>query len=470
MMAFRFTPLVHLALAVFLALMLATASARPMLASRAGPPSEDPFYDPPEGFENEAPGTILRQRTIDATFFKTIPNPVEAHQLLYRTEAIDGAAIATVTTVFKPWFPMDDRWISFHTAYDSSSPKCSPSNIYRAGGETKNVIVAAEMLIIEAYLILGYVVASPDYEGPDAAFAAGHLEGMGVLDGIRAVDHFKDTVGITSDNPKVVGIGYSGGAIATGWAASLHPHYAPDLNVHGWVQGGTPVNLTSTLLYIDGTSKSGFTPIAVDGLSKPSAYGERWMPLLNRIVTPQGEEALEFAETHCATAVLDNFKGKSIFSPNFQTLGRDILENPVVSSVLSQNVMGTKRENAPTAPMFVYHTTQDNTIPYSDASQLVDRWCGYGSDVQFTTFRAGSHSVTEVFGIPYVMDFIDNAFDGKVASGCSREGAAASFLDLLSLDSSLADVIKALIELFISAGQDDDTVLQDLKDFVNAIF
>ncbi|RMJ24162.1 secretory lipase [Aspergillus sp. HF37] len=443
-MAFRFTPSVRLALAAFLAMMLATASARPMLASRAGPPSEDPFYDPPEGFENEAPGTILRQRTIDATFFKTIPNPVETHQLLYRTEAIDGAAVATVTTVFKPWFPMDDRWISFHTAYDSSSPKCSPSNIYRAGGETKNVIVAAEMLIIEAYLILGYVVASPDYEGPDAAFAAGHLEGCWYRLLGRRHRH--------------------------GLGSSLHPHYAPDLNVHGWVQGGTPVNLTSTLLYIDGTAKSGFTPIAIDGLSKPSAYGERWMPLLNRIVTPQGETALEFAETHCATAVLDNFKGKSIFSPNFQSLGRDILENPVVSSVLSQNVMGVKRENAPTAPMFVYHTTQDNTIPYSDASQLVDRWCGYGSDVQFTTFRAGSHSVTEVFGIPYVMDFIDNAFDGKVPSGCSREGAVASFFDLLSLDSSLADVIKALIELFVSAGQDDDTILQDLKDFVNAIF
>lgn len=471
MMAFRLVPLVRLALAALMAFMFATTSARPMPASLAEPRSnDDPFYDPPEGFESAAPGTILRERTIAASFFNIIPNPVEAHQLLYRTTAIDGDAIATVTTVFKPWFPKDDRWISFHTAYDSSSPKCSPSHVYKLGGETKNSIVAAEMLIIEAYLTLGYVVASPDYEGPDAAFAAGHLEGMGVLDGIRAVENFKDKVGLTNDNPKVIGVGYSGGAIATGWAASLQPHYAPELNVNGWVHGGTPVNLTSTLLYIDGTSHSGFTPIAVDGLSKPSAYGKRWNPLLNQIVTPNGAAALEYASTHCATANLAYFEGKSIFSPNFQTLGRGIIDNPVISSALSQNVMGMKEKNAPTAPMFMYHSTKDNTIPYDDASHLVDRWCSYGTDVQFTTFRAGSHPVTEVFGIPYVIHFMENAFEGSAPSGCIREGAAASFLDLLSLDPALTDILKAIINMFVNLSKDDDTILQDLKDFVNSIF
>lgn len=469
-MAFRFVPLVRLAVAAIMALTFATTSARPMPASVKQPRSDDSFYDPPDGFESEAPGTILRERTIVASFFTKVPNPVEAHQLLYRTTAINGSAIATATTVFKPWFPKDDRWLSFHTAYDSSAPKCSPSYVYQLGGKTQNSIVAAEMLIIEAYLILGYVVASPDYEGPDAAFAAGHLEGTGVLDGIRAVNNFKDKVGITSDNPKVIGLGYSGGAIASGWAASLQPHYAPELNVKGWVHGGTPVNLTSTLLFIDGGSHSGFTPIAVDGLAKPSAYGGQWWPLLDQIITPNGSAAIEYASTHCATDNLNSFDGKSIFSTNFQTLGRGILENPVISSVLSENVMGMKKENAPTAPMFLYHSTEDNTIPYDDASNLVDRWCSYGTDVEFTSFHAGSHPITEVFGIPFAINFIEEAFEDKAPTGCIRKRAAASFVDLLSLPPALSEVIKAIIEMFVDLSKGDETMEKDLKNFANAIF
>ena len=78
-------------------------------------PSVDPFYKPPSGFENQAPGSILRSRKIATAYFGLIPNPVQAWQLLYRTTAIDGSAIATVTTVFKPLNAKKDRFVSFHT-------------------------------------------------------------------------------------------------------------------------------------------------------------------------------------------------------------------------------------------------------------------------------------------------------------------------------------------------------------------
>ena len=41
-------------------------------------------------------------------------------------------------------------------------------------------------------MFLGYIVVSPDYEGPDAAFPVGRLEGMGVLDSMRAVNNYAD--------------------------------------------------------------------------------------------------------------------------------------------------------------------------------------------------------------------------------------------------------------------------------------
>lgn len=92
-------------------------------------------------------------------------------------------------------------------------------------------------------------------------FLSGALEGMGVLDGMRAVANFKDTLDLSSAQPMIVGTGYSGGAIATGWAASLQPSYAPELDIKGWAHGGTPANLTGTLLYINNTPFSGFIPV-----------------------------------------------------------------------------------------------------------------------------------------------------------------------------------------------------------------
>jgi hypothetical protein len=84
-------------------------------------PDLDPFHMPPAGYESKPPGAILRTRKIASAYFGLIPNPVEAWQLLYRTTAVDGSAISTVTTVFKPTNAKKDRFVSFHTAYDGAA-------------------------------------------------------------------------------------------------------------------------------------------------------------------------------------------------------------------------------------------------------------------------------------------------------------------------------------------------------------
>ncbi len=429
--------------------------------STPGPPSTDPFYQPPAGFESTAPGTVLRSRNFVAAFFGLIPDPVEAYQLLYRTTAIDGSAIATVTTVFKPLFPKTDRFVSFHTAYDSSASICDPSYNYELGSVQTDLISAAEDLLLQAYLLSGYIVASPDYEGPDAAFSPGHLEGMGVLDGMRAVASFK-TLGL-STNPMVVGIGYSGGAIATGWAASLQPTYAAELNMKGWVQGGTPANLTGTLLKIDGTLFSGFSLAAIDGLSKPSAYGAQLQPVLDSIITPEGQSKLNFGNSNCAVADLLAFAGQSIFSTSFQSSGAGFLQNPVVEDVLQQNVMGLYKNQTPTAPVFVYHATQDEIIPYGDASTLVNRWCSNGANVKFTTFASGGHATTEIVALPDAVSFVNAAFAGTAAKGCSSNTELSSSLDPLALGVELEPVLVGLINILLTEGEKDINIINNIN-------
>merc|ERR1712096_391606 len=152
-------------------------------------PELDPFYRPDAGFESQPPGAILRSRKIASAYFGLVPNPVDSYQLLYRTTAVDGSAIAAVTTVFKPSLAKLDRFVSFHTAYDGAARdgKCDPSYSYQLISPQASLISSAEFLLLQAFVLDGNIVSSPDYEGPDAAFGAGRLAGMSVLDSMRAV-------------------------------------------------------------------------------------------------------------------------------------------------------------------------------------------------------------------------------------------------------------------------------------------
>ncbi len=65
-------------------------------------PADDPFYQPPAGFQHAAPGTVLRSRDVELAFMGLIPQSITATQLLYRTMDMNGNPEATVTTVLVP--------------------------------------------------------------------------------------------------------------------------------------------------------------------------------------------------------------------------------------------------------------------------------------------------------------------------------------------------------------------------------
>ncbi|RDW83634.1 uncharacterized protein DSM5745_03960 [Aspergillus mulundensis] len=397
----------------------------PLAASQsnatAQDPHTDPFYQPPPGFETSPPGTIFRERVIATSFFGIVPDPVEAHQLLYRTTAINGSAITSVTTVFKPARPLTDRFVSFHTAYDSASVTCDPSYQYQLGVVQTDLISTFEFLFLQRHLLHGYIVSAPDHEGPDAALGAGRLAGMAVLDSMRAVINYNKTIGFSTSRPAIAATGYSGGAIATGWAASLHSFYAPELNVFAWVMGGTPSNLTGTFYYLDGKMYSGFIPAAIDGLSKPSAYGPQLLPIMDAIATEQGKLLLNYANTHCVPADLGHWPNKSMLSTDVQILGPDLLLEPTVHSVLGENLLGAHPEDTPIAPVLVYHGLKDEIIPYENVPIMVDAWCNAGATVHFTTYVNGGHARTLLGSLTDTAEYIDSAFNGSLSWGCSSQ-------------------------------------------------
>lgn len=418
------------------------------------PPSTDPFYRPPAGWESTKPGAILRQRKVVAAFFGFVPEPIEAHQLLYRTTAMNGSAMATVTTVFKPLHAKTDRFISFHTAYDSVASICNPSYSYRLGGFPLSLVTSMEQFTMQAYLLSGYIVASPDYEGPDAVFGAGRVAGIAALDGMRAVVNFKDTLGL-QDKPMIVGTGYSGGAICTGWAASLHSNYAPELSIRGWTQGGTPANLTSSLLKFDKTVFSGLGLTALVGLARPSAYGAELAPLLQRITTSSGQEAMDFVSSHCTAENVLYFAGRSILSTDIQSLGASFLQNPTFISILGDSSMGRRANETPIAPVLLYHTIPDQVIPYSNSLALAKTWCLNGASVELISFAHGGHIGGEILGLPDALKFTDKAFSGNIPSGCSERTELGDTIEPIGFGLDLEPLLTKLLNLLLAFGKDD---------------
>lgn len=445
-----------------IAAVLPLASALTIPEKRIITPANDPFYVPPSGFESSKPGAVLRERPVVASFFGLIPAPVDARQVLYRTTAIDGSAIATVTTIFKPLFAKKDRFIAFNTAYDSSASICNPSYNYRLGALQTDLISSAEFLAIQAYLLSGYTVASSDYEGPDVAFSVGRLAGMGVLDGIRAVVNLATKLGLNK-NPMVVSVGYSGGATAGGWAASLQPSYAPDLNMKGFIIGGTPANITQVFLAVDGTLFAGFAPGAIAGQVMPSAYKARLGPVLDKLITPRGKEVLALGSSQCVAVNMISFAGQSLLDPKIQSLGSALLYQEDVSAVFAESTMGLKQEETPKVPIFMYHATNDEVIPFSGAEDLSKRWCGYGADVRFTNYGAGGHLTTEVVAVIDAIKFANDAFNGWVPGGCSSTSVFTESLDPLALGLNLEPVLTQLLGILLALGNKDANWAQGIK-------
>lgn len=173
-----------------------------------------------------------------------------AYQLLYRTTGSQNNATFAVTTVLVPSSKPANALLSYQIPYDSAYINSSPSYTLYSGVYQD----------IRAALGKGYFVTVPDYEGPLASFTAGHMSGHATLDAVRATLDAADLYGLPGD-PLCAMWGYSGGALATEWAAELQPMYAPDLSFAGAAMGGLTPNVTSVLLSVNKEVTAGLAPV-----------------------------------------------------------------------------------------------------------------------------------------------------------------------------------------------------------------
>lgn len=369
-------------------------------------PDPDPFYDQPEPFPvNAAPGTILNSRKITFRPGLSIPMANAAWQLQYVTRDAQGRPIAAITTVVKPLIPAilfggKKPVVSYQFAYDSLGAQCTPSRTISGGTANANNQLETLSYIL-GLTAEGWTMVMPDYEGPYSAYGAGQFSGQATLDSIRAALAFGE-LGLERDSP-VAMWGYSGGALATAWAAALHPEYAPELNIVGAASGGTPADVFSVVQAAENGPFFNLIFSAVVGTNR--AYPEL---IPEAIISDAGRAAIENLRDACVGGGLGI--GGSASLADYTTVP-DPFSSPGALAV-KPKVTLPQPGRTPVIDMFIYHEIFDELIPIAGTDKLVEQWCAEGAHIRYLRALGGEHIAGVVTGAPQALLYITSRFAG----------------------------------------------------------
>lgn len=418
------------ALAALLAPVGQGAQAAPVAPTAAvAAATPDPFftYTGTTPLAELAPGAILARRTLPYRL-AGVPLPIQVVQILFRTTDARGRAVAGVTSILKPLLGATGKVISYQSFYDSLNPEDGPSRAY-SGAIGLGVMAAhVETLLVSGFLLQGYAIVISDTQGPTADFAAGPEYGQVTLDSLRAALKAPGT-GILP-GAKVGLIGYSGGAIATNWAAVLAPAYAPEINkrIVGAAEGGVLVRPAQNLGYVDGSLVwAGVLPMAIVGVAR--AYDIDLTPYLN----DYGKKIYAKLQKASIVQVLGAYPGltwKKLTKPAYA----DPADIPIF--VTTVNKLNLGRQPSPTVPMFIGQGTVgelegtpgtkpgigrgDGVMVAGDVRTLARQYCSAGTDVVHKEY-ALSHFTSVPLWLPDAMAWLGARFAGRPApDNCAR--------------------------------------------------
>ena len=375
------------------------------------------------------PGTVLKTRTL-SYHVVGIALPVRVVQLLYRSAGALGQPTTNVTSVLEPPVPLSSpRAVSYQSFYDSLNPADEPS-VQIAGGVTLGGLVAdAESVVIAPLLLQGYTVIVPDTEGQTADFSSSPEYGTSTLNSIRAATNSPLT-GLTKTTP--IGLfGYSGGAIATGWAAQMAPAYAPDVNrqLVGAAEGGVLVDPAHNLTYVNGSSIwAGIIPMAIIGIARGFHID------ITPYLSSYGRQLYNSLQNASIANVLGQYPGLT-----FAQLAKPQYANPASIPVLVkvENELNAGSLGSPTIPMFIGQGANgilegtpgnkpgigpgDGVMVAGDVRTLARDFCASGTAVDYTQYNALSHVTTFPVWAPAALAWLDGRFAGsQAANDCSQ--------------------------------------------------
>ena len=390
------------------------ATANPALL----PPTRDPWYTAPPNYESQQPGSILRLRVAPGNLTAVVNASSTAYNVLYRTTNSLYEASWAVTTLLVPSQSNSNAststgaLLSYQIPYNSPNVDASPSYVLSSPAWGSADPLNSD---IQSALQEGWYVNIPDFESHTASFANGVTEGTVVLDSIRAV--LNAGFGLDPATTRTALWGYSGGSLASEWAAELQRSYAPDLAIAGAALGGLVSNGSSVLAHASEQWWSGLVPGFLLGLT--AEYPAARSYLVSQLKTTGPYNATTFYSVMNDT-VLDafvTFAEQPIFS--YFLNGTATLDDPLLTDLVNNNgQMGY--HGIPQMPLYIYKATHDEITPIEDTDDLVDRYCKVGVNILYERNTNAGHLAEETNGDASAFTWLKEVLGGTYShTGCT---------------------------------------------------
>lgn len=371
------------------------------------PPDEDPFYEPPPGYEDAEPGSVLRSRTVELGFLGSVPQGFGATQLLYRSANLYGEPEVAVTTVLVPEH-RDPQVVcpvlSYQCAIDAVASRCFPSYALRHGARPIGAFVQSEFLLVAAALAEGWAVSVPDHEGCHGMWGAPYEPGYRILDGVRAAVNC-ERLGLSPDAP--VGLwGYSGGGLASAWAAELCADYAPELNIAGAVLGSPVGDPGSVARRLNGSFFAGLAALMIAALTDVFPGAQR---VVNERATDAGKQLLAELRTLTTAGAVWRLRHRDIGS-YVDVSANELWELPEVQHIFEETKLG---KTAPKPPVLVVQAVHDRIISVDDIDRLVKTYEAAGAAVTYHRDRFCGHLLLHPLSAPMTLRWLRDRFTGQ---------------------------------------------------------
>lgn len=357
----------------------------------------DGFYETPDPVPDYEPGTLLR--------YQELPDMdvagAAAYRIMYVSESLEGEPIAvTGTSLVPPGEAPDGGWrlLGMGHGMTGIADECAPS-------KTPDV---AEVVLTGAFVEAGYLVSMTDFEGMGTPgrhpFVVGESEGRGVLDGIRAARQLPDANG----GDQLAIAGYSQGGHASLFAGQIAEEWAPELDHVATFSGAPGTELDAISAAVPNISAlAGVFYLAVAGFE--AAYPEAD---LTTLLTEEGIENLDVVDEGCSDHVYAHY---GQLDPD-DLLQPGQLETEPWATLIHDNNPG---HEVTEAPVFVYHSTEDELIPAALSQIMHDRMCDNEQVIERVTAAAGGHGLAAPPAYEAAFEWIEARFDGEpVTSTC----------------------------------------------------
>ncbi|MGE2733464.1 lipase family protein [Mycolicibacterium vaccae] len=368
------------------------------------PPDEDPFYAAPPGYENTEPGTVLRSREVEIGFLGLISQRVKATQLLYRTTNLHEEPEVAVTTALVPEERKSSAGspvLSYQCAIDAVASRCFPSFAMRQGAGPIGAFVQAEYLLVTAALAEGWTVCVPDHEGCHGMWGSPVEPGYRILDGLRAAMR-SEHVDVSPSAP--VGLwGYSGGGLASAWAAELCERYAPEVNIVGAVLGSPVGDPGSVARRLNGSFFAGLAALMISALTQVFPGAQH---VVDEHATEEGKELLDTLQTMTTAQAVWQLRNVDIGSYVDMTAD-ELWDLPEVRHIFDETKLGKSR---PTPAVLVIQAVHDGIISVVDVDALVAEYERLGASVTYHRDRFCGHLLLHPLSAPMTLRWLRDRF------------------------------------------------------------